>query len=428
MTSESSDDAEAPPGPATEMSGWRDYYGWRVVGAVFVMMTIASGLAFYNLAVFLEALTTARHFSISLVSGATAYFFIVTGLTGLAVGRLIDRFDPRWTIGVGAVMAGAGLLAVGAADTVATLFAAYTVLGIGFSATSLVPGTTLVARWFEKRRSMALSLATSGLSVGGIVMTPLSAYLIKTWGLADATPFLAGIYVAVGVPVALMIRMPSAGDRIHADAAGGAAAGRGVPFAAAVRSRFFIVVTTANVIVLMAQVGGMAHQFNLVAERIDAVVAAQAVSLLAASSMTGRLIGGWVLGRWNIRSFAFTMITTQALALAFLAVASSSFTLLAGSVLFGLTIGNNLMVLPLILAVAFGVRDYGRIYSLAMLATTVGNAVGPFVMGALRDITGGYAGSYLMVAVLALAALAVFAAAGPVNPMDAPGNDDQAAA
>ena len=79
------------------------FYGWRIVAAVFVMLAVSSGLGFYGLAVFLEALTSLQGFSVSAVSGATALLFVVSGIAGLFVADLITRYDPRLPIAAGAL-------------------------------------------------------------------------------------------------------------------------------------------------------------------------------------------------------------------------------------------------------------------------------------------------------------------------------------
>jgi MFS family permease len=89
--------------------------------------------------------------------------------------------------------------------------------------------------------------------------------------------------------------------------------------------------------------------------------------------------------------------------------------LLAGSVLFGATIGNTLMLQPLLVAEAFGVRDYARLYSVNSLLSTIGVAAGPFVVGLIHDTAGGYPAAYVVTACLSVGAMFVMWAAGPVT-------------
>ncbi len=91
----------------------RVFPGWSVVAGVFVMLFTTAGLGFYGLSVYLRALTVERGFSLAAVSGATAVFFLVSGLTGLPVAALMARRDPRLLIAAGALVAGAALAMVG---------------------------------------------------------------------------------------------------------------------------------------------------------------------------------------------------------------------------------------------------------------------------------------------------------------------------
>jgi len=88
--------------------------------------------------------------------------------------------------------------------------------------------------------------------------------------------------------------------------------------------------------------------------------------------------------------------------------------LLVTCVIFGLSVGNLLMLQPLLLADAFGVREYPRIYSFAQLITTIGVGVGPSAMGVLHDLSD-YRLSYLVAAGSSALAFVLFLAAGPAE-------------
>lgn len=252
----------------------RVFRGWWVVAGVFLMLMTTAGLGFYGLPVYLRALTAERGFSVGAVSGATAVFFIVSGLVGLPVGAYVSRRDPRPMIAAGAVGGGLALLLLGRVSEVWQVYAVYALFGVCFAAAGLVPGTTIVTRWFSRRRSVALAVASTGLSAGGVFLTPLAAALIRDRGLPDSAPLLALIFVLGVVPgSALLVRsspesvglLPD-GDRT-AEPGAPARTVTGVPLAEALRTRFYRAVTLAQLLALLAQVGGIAHLVNLVAQR-----------------------------------------------------------------------------------------------------------------------------------------------------------------
>ena len=74
------------------------FHGWYVVGATMIVMTVASGLGFYNLSVYLKAFVAHGGFSVASASAATACFFVASGVAGIGVGALIEKFDLRWML------------------------------------------------------------------------------------------------------------------------------------------------------------------------------------------------------------------------------------------------------------------------------------------------------------------------------------------
>jgi len=113
-----------------------------------------------------------------------------------------------------------------------------------------------------------------------------------------------------------------------------------------------------------------------------------------------------------VRTLTAFLIAVQASALLFLALADTQTLLLIASALLGLSVGNLLMLQPLLLVEAFGVKHNSQIYSLSQLVTTVGVAIGPLMFGGLRDVID-YRASFLAAGVLNLLAIVVLTQAGP---------------
>lgn len=401
----------------------RLFYGWYIVLAIGFVLTTTAGLAFYNLSVLLDAFIREQGFPVALTSGATGSYFLASGVGGVVAARLMERTDPRHVMIAGASVCSVALATVGELHRAWQLFAFHVLFGFCYGCCGLVPATTIVARWFEARRPLALSIASTGLSLGGIVVTPLSVYLINRQGLSGAAPWLGlGFFLGVVPVTALVVR--SSPDQMGLEPDGrGRADGvarlrpvHTVPLAKAWRSRFFIATTAAYMLTLGAQVGGIAHLFRLASDRTTGETAATAVAFLAAASVSGRLTGGWLLLRISTRAFAFVMFAVQAAGLALLSVSASPTALLLAAMLFGISIGNVLMLQPLMLVEAFGVRDYGRIYSLGQLLTAFGVAGGPALVGLTAQMSGDYVFPYLLVAAVSLVGLTVLALAGRPQP------------
>jgi MFS family permease len=366
------------------MSG-RGFYGWWIVAGVFLVLTISSGFGFYNLSVYINVLAAARGFSVSQVSVAVSLFFVVGGVTGMIVARLIERYDVRWVMIVGAALGGAALGFVGHATALWQLYALFTLFGVGNSAISIVTATTLVARWFPgSNRSVALSIASTGLSAGGIVVTPLSARLINDWGLEATIPWFGVMFFLLVLPVALwVVRGYPPPTRVTAP--GDETATPGWHYHEAIRSRFFALVTLGYVVLMGSQVGAIAHLYNRAEQVADFRAAAVAVQALTLMSILGRFFGGWLVTRVPIRMFTLGNVIGQAIGLTTVATADGPLQVIAGAALFGSTVGNLLMLHPLWLVDAFGATAYARIFSLSNAISVLGVAAGPALMGVVFD-------------------------------------------
>lgn len=379
------------------------YYGWKIVVAILVLLTFSSGLSFYNHAIYLNVLAARPAFTVQSVSVAISIFFFSGGIAGLGVAKWVQDFDPRWCICAGAIASCFALTALAYVSSVWQLYLTYAVFGVGFSASSLIPATTLVTRWFRKRRAMALSIASTGLSLGGVILTPLSVLMVESLTFTTAAPLMGVLYLVGVIPVALIWLRPSPaamglaidGGHVSSISHNGDSTESlksstvkgvdvsldGLSFKEARRGRFFWGVAFGYIFLMMAQVGGIAHQFGLARELLTESQTAIAIAILPVASIVGRLIGGWIVDQMSIRAFAVFMMVLQGLSLSLLSAGVNVVTLCLGLSLFGVTVGNLLMLQPLLIAEAFGVRDYARIFSVASLMSSWGTAAGPAVLG-----------------------------------------------
>lgn len=391
----------------------RIFPGWFVIGAVFIQLMTSSGLAFYGLAIYLDALTDEQSFSTTSVSLATSVFFIVAGVVGQLVAHLIERYDLRIIVGAGGAVCATSLFLLGRVTSVTQLYAVYILFAVGFALSSLIPSTTLVTRWFRVRRATALSIASTGLSAGAFTLSAPASALIDARGLADAAPLLGLVYLGLTLLVLpwLWPSPESRGTVPDGDRATGspAPAAGGVTYERAIRTRFFAIVTAAFILAMGAQVGGLSQIANLGSERVDRAAGAAAITALAIGSAIGRLIGGVFADRVPLVRLAAALSFGQGVALVGIGLADSRGSLIVIAFFFGTTIGNLLMLQPLIVAAGFGLIGYPRIFALLNLLVTAGVAGGPFLLGFLRDQSS-YRTSYAVAGGLSVAASAVFTA------------------
>jgi len=417
-------------------SGKPLYYGWKIVGAILVLLTFASGLSFYNHAIYLDAVAARPDFSVGSASTAVSVFFLSGGVAGLGVGRWVRDFDPRYCISAGAIACFAALSLMPLVANLAQLFLVYSLFGAGFAASGLIPATTLITRWFNRRRAMALSIASTGLSLGGVILTPLCVLLVETLGFNTAAPIMGSLYLLGVIPVALIWLRPepaslgltvngleSVAAQPNQDEREPGTAKReielGISFKLARKGWLFWAICLAYIFLMLAQVAGIAHQYGLIRETLSESRTALAVAIIPVASIIGRLLGGWVVEQISIRVFAASMMVLQAISLTLLASGLGAVVLCLGLFVFGTSVGNLLMLQPLLLAEAFGVRDYARIFSISNLMSSWGTAAGPALIGLVYTASGNeYSLPYLIAAGAGFAGMLLFLSGGRLRGRD----------
>ena len=397
--------------------------GWWVVAGCFLMLFFGSSLGFYGMGVYLNAFSKEQGWDISSLSVATTFFFLVGGLWNMVVARLIARHDVRLIAYAGAVVGAFALVMLGQVTQKWQLFVVYAVFAVAWSSSGLTLATTVVTRWFHAKRASAIAAASSGLSVGGIVLTPVVKSLIDAHKMSGMAPWLGLIWlVGMAVPAFLFVRpeptalnwMPDGQPKPENHVVDLP----GTPLETAVRTRFFWVVTVGYVLVMGAQVRAIEQIVKLVEERTDKGTAALATSVLSGASVVFRLVGGRVIPRFPLARFMFFVAAVQGSAIVLIGQMESTLPLFVAIALFGAMVGNVLMMQSLLIAQRFGVKDYARISARSGLISLTGTAIGPILIGSIRDAAGNYTVPYLVAGCISLVGAAIFTLSGPAEVED----------
>jgi predicted MFS family arabinose efflux permease len=136
---------------------------------------------------------------------------------------------------------------------------------------------------------------------------------------------------------------------------------------------------------------------------------------LSGASVVFRLVGGRVIPKFPLAKFMVFVATVQGGAIVLIGQMESAIPLMLSVGLFGAMVGNVLMMQSLLIAQRFGVRDYAKISARSGLISLTGTAVGPILIGAIRDSTGGYRVPYLVAGLVSLAGAALFTLSGPAE-------------
>jgi len=198
------------PGPKTSGPAAGDtqkslYYGWVVVAVCFFIVLISAGSR-TSFGAFFNSMREDFGWSFGLTSLAISIGMLVGGLFGPLGGYLLDKLGGRTVILWGIVITGASTILLSLTPNILFLILMFGIVtAIGTTGAGSSTTIALLARWFRRRRTLALGLVTAGLSAGGLVMVPLAAYLIQATDWRIAWVVLGAIVLGLGIPVTYLL-------------------------------------------------------------------------------------------------------------------------------------------------------------------------------------------------------------------------------
>jgi Major Facilitator Superfamily len=399
----------------------KNFYGWRVVGATFVLAVFGLGMGFHGPAVYLHAVHEKTNWPLALISTAvTAHF-----LAGAAVVANLPAFYRRFGIPVvtkaGAVLLAGGIFGWATAAAPWQLFAAALLSGAGWVAMGVAAINAIVAPWFVRDRPAALAMAYNGGNIGGVVFSPLWAAAISVVGFPAA---------AAGIGIVMVVTMWVLADRVFSrtpsqmqlmpdgDEPGASAARVSSPAAKPLPGRLlwrdpkFLTLAAGMALGLFAQIGLAVHLFSLLVPALGATAAGLAMGLVTAMAIAGRALTSRAMPAGIDRRLVASASYAVQIAgcVAFVAAAGTSLPLLlVGVVLFGIGFGNGTWLPPLIAQVEFAEDDVPRAVALIVAISQAAYAFAPVAFGMIREFGPSAAG------VASGAAPGLFAAAGIVQ-------------
>ncbi len=352
---------------------------WVVVAAAFAAMFASFGIA-YSFGAFLEPM--AEEFGTG--RGATSTFFALTSLTYFGLGALsgvaVDRYGPRRVLLAGGIALGAGLAATSQAGELWIGLVTYG-LGVGIGvACAYVPMVAVVSGWFERRRTLAIGVAVTGIGLGTLTVAPLAAALIDEVGWRNTHLLLGVAGAAVLVICALVVTRPPVQP--------GPAA---LTLGEAVRNRDYRRLYVASgllcvpLFVPFVHLPGYAEQAGA-----DRVAAAALVGVIGAASTAGRLVLGVVAARTGaLRAFRWCFLTMGA-SFALWGLDGGYGVLVVFAVVLGIGYGGFVAIGPAVVAERFGTTRLGGLLGVLYTSAGIGSAVGAPLAGAAVDATGSY--------------------------------------
>lgn len=404
MSSRREQALEAEPARGSRSPHSSIYPGWLVVLAAYFGVSVSFGsLLVFTFGIFIKPLSAEFGWGRESISAAFGFAAMSVAVCSPVLGRLLDRYEPRWVILpcmaiFGAAFASLSLLS----PSLLHLYAVFVVLGMVGNGTTQMGYSRAVSTWFDEKRGLALALVMAGVGTGGIVLPPLAQALIARGGWRTAYAGLAALIFVFGIPLtAVFVRERHSvqqGVRLHTE---------GVTVRDAVRSRAFLIIVATLFLGSITINGAVTHLSPLLTDRgIDATSAALTVSLLGAASFCGRLLTGYLLDRFFGPRVSFLLMTGVAAGIVILSRAASVIPAMAAVALIGLGLGAEADITPYLLSRYFGLRAFSTLYGLTWTAYAAAGAIGPVIMGKAFDVTGSYG------PLLGMLAIAMFVSAG----------------
>lgn len=381
------------------------FFGWSVAWAAFTIAVFAWGIGFYGPSVFLQTLHELHGWSISQISMAITAHFLLSAIIIAYLPEIHRRLGIAKTTFLGAVLTAAGLILWSNSREPWQLFVAAIPSATGWAMTSGAALNSIVSKWFDRDRPMAIALAFNGASVGGVLFVPIWIYLIRSIGFPSAALLVGGCMVAVVayLCVTFLVKSPDEMGLVPDGDASHQPVQKPKPRRSRteiVRTARFITISVAFSLGLFAQIGLLAHLVARLTPAVGIEYAGLLVSLATVCAVIGRIVAGKWLGEHDRRFAAAVNFAVQIGGVLLLTFSSGSVGLTLGCVLFGLGIGNLVSFPPLIVQKEFDREDVVTAVALIFAINQGVFAFAPAIIGALRDTTANYQLPFTLIAVV----------------------------
>ena len=399
------------PSPQAGAKRPRIFFGWYMVASSFVINAIMSAGYFQGFQAFFLPILREFGWTRTQISGAFSLRQMEAGILAPVTGFVVDKFGPRKLIMLGSVIVGLSMMGLSFIQSLWMFYLFYLMVSIGTTGvTHVITWPVLIARWFRRRRGLAMGIATSGPIVGGSLVV-VNVLMVNAYGWRSVIFGYGVVMLIVGVALGFLARehpedmgyLPD--GQLMTDAAATAASRpqRGVraieagfTVVQALRTKGFWVVTIFMGASFMGNSGMQTHQVPYFENLgLSTTAAAFTVVVSVATSGIGRMGAGAMVDAMDYRVVLalFTAMMTGAFAyLLFVPIDSFVMTLPFG-ILFGISFGSMIPLRPVITSLMFGNRAAGSIIGLTQGGAIVAGVAGPLVMGYVFDSTGSYYGS-----------------------------------
>ncbi|MFC1977586.1 MFS transporter [Chloroflexota bacterium] len=414
------------------------FYGWWIVLASFILNIFNGGTFIYGFTVFFNPIRETFGWSAAATSVAFTLRGLETGVMDPVVGILVDKVGPRKLMLPGWALIGLGFFLLSRIGSLWTFYAAFSIIAVGFSFGSFVVMNTIIAHWFHKKRSRALTVIYSGFGISGILV-PLVALSISQYGWQETAVVIGIVLGVIGILLSLLMRhkpsqygyLPDGetskplleprnepvlhpSSEIEKQDSGFSAPS----FTAreAVRTRAFWFIAFAFFFQHIATSAVMVHIVPYL-ESVDVptAIAATAVTGMTLFSLIGRLGFGFLGDFTNKRHLIVISLIIQTIGLFIFSFidAGRVWLIVPSLLLYSAGFGGTIPLRPALQADYFGTRSFGAVFGWLGLISMMGGVASPVIAGWIFDVTGSYRLSWQSFALATLPAIPLLLLARP---------------
>lgn len=380
------------------------YYGWVIVFISNLAFFMSAPGQTYSISVFVNEYEKIFPYSSTLISSTYSIATILSGSLIIFMGRASDKYGPRKMIMLaGAMLALTAFFSSFTSNIVMIFISFFLLRYFGQGSLTLLPNT-LTPKWFEKNRTLAISLSAIGGLLGTLLIPSFNLWLItqlgwenawRIWSLILFLIFIPTVYIfAANRPEDHNIPMENQEEKDSESIQNSLTKMNKDSFSLseALKTKEFWIAGLISMIPAMFSTGMTFHFFNLMGLRgINNEAAAMIVGLIAVPSFIIPFIAKPIIDRQPVKRILSTSLIMMILSMVILMLLISNAAQAIMFILFyGLAIAVQNITLNILWPNYFGLKHLGSIRGAATIFMVAGSALGPLPFGISFDLTGDY--------------------------------------
>ena len=368
------------------------------------MLMLMSTTVFQGVGTFFVALERTFGWNRTTLSGAFALSRAEGALLGPLEGFLVDRLGTRRMVIVGYLVMGLGFIFYSQIQSVWHFYVAYIAISLGSGVGGWIAFVTLINNWFSRRRALAMSIAVSGIQLGGFLV-PLMAWGIESHGFRMTALGIGIVLIVVAVPASRFVRnlpedvgsLPDGAPIRRTVGAPGSSTqsdSGDVPDMTprqALKTVSFWVIAVARLTSVVSIVSLSVHLVpKLTDSGVSLITANFVVTLYTFVAFLTGFLAGYLADRSSKVIVLFVCMLLQALAMGILTFTDTLPMAVVFAVLWGAGFGGRVPLLTAIVGDYFGRRHFGSILGMNMVPSNIAMIFAPLFAGFMFDLRQSY--------------------------------------